>query len=385
VLERIPPRWLASISHLVSSALYATATTVLAVIAGLLGSVYQDDVARAFPLVLSGPWEGMSLRALAFWFCVVLFAMMFFARQRWDDLSRDRLAKAALKSEESTGRIEELVQTLPPRAFQTQLAEMYLAVHGAAGSVVTRSVREGADSGDLVVVIRSILYSIATLASLYDDQPMTDRGAAVYAANVMLFVPRLEGATPFAEDLRLLFLPDTYDRRRLKGALLLRPDLSSTSAADAVDAAVPVIALPVPEVAEKDGRWTALPGAPRALLLGEADGYADTQTIAEWAEQKGDFAPSVREALARYFTDGEGRNIRSFISRPIGLGADGVTPLGVLNIHANRPNLLGPNVQKRQIFQALLTPVLVELADALQSLLVLEARPGAVADVASGR
>jgi hypothetical protein len=379
VKSRIPS-WLQKFRPVISSTTYATVTTVLAVMAGLLGSVYETEVVNSFPLVLSGPWDGWSVRAVVFWASVLVFAAMFFFRQWSDDISRDRLVNAATAAEENTSRIEALVQTLPPRAFQTQLAEMYVTVHDALDSVVVRSVRSFVGTEDLVSVIRSLLHSVASLAALYDDQPMTDRGAAVYSANVMLFVPRQPNGSPFPPGLKLLFQPEEYDRGRLKGALVLRQDLSSTSLEAAVDSAVPTIALPVPEVAERGGRWIALPGAPRAFLVGEADGYADTQTIAEWAERKGDFPPSVQDALRSYFSDGEGRGIRSFISRPIGLSGDGVTPLGVLNIHANRPNLLGPNVEKRQIFQALLTPILVELADAIQALVRLES--GAAAKVA---
>jgi hypothetical protein len=377
-LTSIPP-WLLKVRSVVASAAYGTVTTVLAVIAGLLGSVYQSDVANAFPLVWSGPWEGWSIRALAFWASVVVFAGMFFLRQRSDDNARSVLAKAAAAAEENTRRIEGLVQTLPPRAFQTQLAEMFVTVHAALDNVVVRSVRSFVVAEDLISVIRSLLHSVASLAALYDGQPMTDRGAALYSANVMLFVPRGTESSPFPAGLRLLFQPEEYDERRLKGVLVLRQDLSSTSVEPVIDSAVPAIALPVPEVAERDGRWIALPGAPRAFLLGEADGYADTDTITDWAERKGNFPPSVRDALRRYFSEGEGRGIRSFISRPIGLAGDGATPLGVLNIHANRPNLLGPSMEKRQIFQALLTPVLVELADALQALVRLEAAATRVA------
>ena len=50
------PGWIASAQRIVSSPMYATATTVLAVLAGLLGSVYQNDIARAFPLLWTRPW-----------------------------------------------------------------------------------------------------------------------------------------------------------------------------------------------------------------------------------------------------------------------------------------------------------------------------------------
>ena len=125
------PKWLQRLRPVISSPVYATVTTVLAVIAGLLGSVYQADIANAFPLVVVGPWGAVSWRAATFWSSVVVFALMFFLRQWWDDATRERFAGAAIKAEEGTVRIEDLVRTLPPRAFQTQLAEMFVAVRRA--------------------------------------------------------------------------------------------------------------------------------------------------------------------------------------------------------------------------------------------------------------
>jgi hypothetical protein len=347
---------------------YATIVTVLAVIAGLLGSVYQNDIAAAFPLTWSGASAGMSWRAVIFWLSVLLFAVLFFLRQQADDQAGQRLEEAATKAEGTTARIEALIQTLPPRAFQTHLAEMYVAAHNAVARVMPKGVREGLAPPDLVAVIQSLLHAIAFLASVYDDQPMTEQGAASYSANIMLFVPQHSLPT----DLELLFLPREYDRAQLRGALVLRQDLSSIASDQRIDEAVPSIALPVPEEAERDGRWIALPGAPRAFLRGEVDGYADTQTMAQWAEERGDFLPSVRDALREYFNSGGGRTVKSFISRPIGIGNEG-QPLGVLNIHSNHAGLLGPDVEKRLIFQALATPILTELAEALQCLVSLEA------------
>ena len=71
------PPWLKRISRVISSPVYATITTVLAVIAGLLGSVYQNDIARAFPLVWAGPWGSVSGRAVVFWVSVLVFAILF--------------------------------------------------------------------------------------------------------------------------------------------------------------------------------------------------------------------------------------------------------------------------------------------------------------------
>jgi len=157
----------------------------------------------------------------------------------------------------------------------------------------------------------------------------------------------------------------------LKGALLLRQDLSATTESaigDHVnsDAVVPAVALPVPDTAERDGLWIALLGGPRAFLTARVDGYVDTSVFAEECAKRGDFRPSVLAELRNYFSDGPGREIRSFISRQLVYAGNRI---GVLNIHANRRDLLGPRLEKRETFHALATPLVHDLADALGLLL----------------
>ena len=67
-----------------------------------------------------------------------------------------------------------------------------------------------------------------------------------------------------------------------------------------------------------------------------------------------------------YFTTGEGRNIRSFVSRPL-LAGDGRT-LGFLNLHSNRTGILGDADERLPIFLAMLTPLQLDLQLALEVL-----------------
>ena len=69
---------------------YATVTTVLAVVAGMLGSVYSREIALAFPLSW-GTYEGISLRAVAFWCSLLVFALLFFGRQMHEERARHEL------------------------------------------------------------------------------------------------------------------------------------------------------------------------------------------------------------------------------------------------------------------------------------------------------
>jgi hypothetical protein len=127
------------------------------------------------------------------------------------------------------------------------------------------------------------------------------------------------------------------------------------------------MALPVPHEAQGgDGRWKVLPGAPLAFVGEGTDGYADVAQLRDWFDKDADFSPSVRDEVITYFS-GEGSMSRSFVSRRLSFGG---ANLGVLNLHSNRPNLLGllgdetggaESVSRREEFFALMTPLLREL------------------------
>ena len=311
------------------------------------------------------------MRAAIFWTSVVLFAVLFFFRQWWDDISRDRLATTASRVEDGTERIQALVRTMPPKASQAQLAQMVGGAYRGVARVLPRKRQPGLTREDLAGLIRVLLNSMARLAMIYDDQPLTAEGPAVYSANVMLFVPR-PSVGPFPVDVvaALRFHPPEYDLARLLGALVLRPELSATSADVAdlpgPDLDVPAIALPVPTEPLRDGRWNCLPGAPKAFLTEQVDGYDDAGTLAEWCERKGNFPPSVVSELRDYFATGDGRGVRSFISRPL-LTLD-QRKLGVLNLHSSRTNVLGDADERMPAFLGMLTPLFLELQSALEIL-----------------
>lgn len=371
--------WLKA-QRVVSSPVYATVTTVLAVITGLLGSVYQNDIAAAFPMVWSGPWGQISGRAVVFWVGVVIFAVLFFFRQWWDDMSRERLADTAARAEEGTARIKDLVRTMPPRAFQTQLAQMVGGAHRGLAKMLPRSRREEISPDSLAAFIRSLLNSVARLALIYDDQPLGAAGPVVYSTNVMLWVPRPEGPWPEGIRKRLRFCADDIDLGQLLGVLELRPDLSATSQVAELpppDDDILAMALPVPQDAKRDGRWQVLPGAPKAFLTERVDGYDNAATLAEWCSQNGDFRPSVIDELRLYFSDGAGRGVGSFISRPL-LTLDGER-LGVLNLHSNQPDILGDFDERMPAFQAMLTPIFLELEAAIEVLIKAEAAGRSIA------
>ncbi|MEQ1896660.1 MAG: hypothetical protein ABL971_04635 [Vicinamibacterales bacterium] len=360
----------------VSSAAYATITTVVAVFSGFLGSVYQDEIVSAFPLRWRGPWGAISWPAVGFWSSLILFGRMFFARQRSDDAQRSALADTVQIAKDNTSRIEVLVRTMPPRAFRAQLAQMVIASHDMLGKLVPRNGRSDLTKDDLSALVRFLLNAMARLALIFDDQPLAAGGSAQYAGNIMLFVPSgPRGEPPASIEPLLRFHPSDFDYSRLRGVLLLRPDLSTTSdVADepAPDPGVSSFALPVPVEAKSDGRWNALPGAPRAFLTEQFDGYKDAHSLGDWCEKSGNFLPSTVSQLREYFSDGDGSQIRSFVSRPL-FNLDG-TAFGVLNLHSNQTHILGEEDERLDDFFAMLTPLYLDLQSTAELLVQIEAR-----------
>jgi hypothetical protein len=97
-----------------------------------------------------------------------------------------------------------------------------------------------------------------------------------------------------------------------------------------------------------------------AFLTGEANGYDDATTLPEWCRNSGNFLPSVVDELELYFSPtGDGRSVRSFISRPL-IGTDGHA-FAVLNLHSNPTDILGKGDERMPAFVAMMTPLLLEV------------------------
>jgi hypothetical protein len=344
-------------TRFVASAWFGTATAAAGAVAGLFGSVYGTQIANAWPLTLHGPWNGVSHEAVVFWTAFWIFVALFFQRQRSDDTARARLEDAAR-------RIEVLVQTLPPEAFRGQFAQVADATHDALAEVLPRAAEEDLTADDLGRFIRTLLRQVAELARVYDDQPLKGRTPGVYAANVMLFVATSQTAPALPEGVvrSLRFVTPGQDLTKLAGALWMRSDLFATNLSGEEPADVPDLSLPVDSVQKRQGRWTLLPGGPRAFATDDVDSYADTHTLARFCAETGDFLEVTRAELRTYFIEGPGTSVRSFISRPL---VSGERRLGVLNLHSDTVNILGPAEGRQQVFQAVLTPILLELADAV--------------------
>jgi hypothetical protein len=348
---------------------YGTVVAMVGSLVFFLPELYGEEIRGAWPFYW-GPFSGFSRAAALFWLGVATVAGLLMLKNKADDDARLELVRA-------TDRITELVQTLPPRGWREDYAAAVNAAAEGLQAVVPRVRHPEVNRAHLAELIRELLGSIATLAYRFDAQPRTAEGPVEYAANVMTFVERSGKGTPedpfFADHVRaaVKFLPADFSLESLAGVLYLQPDLAYSTRTGGRDP-LPPLALPIPITPRSaSGGWRVLPGAPLAFVSKAVDGYADVGTIGAWFDEFGDFPRSVRDEVLGHFS-GPGSAVRSFLSLPLIVDEEKV---GVLSIHAARPNLLGvldagtqtpAAAARRDDFLALMTPLLRELENAVE-------------------
>jgi hypothetical protein len=159
--------------RLAGSPYFAALTAAAAAVVGLLGSVYQNEIARAFPLFW-GPFDRWSWRALAFWFALLLLSWLVYLRQIADDVVRDRLVHTTGSAEETSRRIETFVQTLPPAGFQAQLTKLVVTSDEWVSKGLPRKLSADIAASELIPLIRVLLHGLSSLALAYDGNPLVD-------------------------------------------------------------------------------------------------------------------------------------------------------------------------------------------------------------------
>jgi hypothetical protein len=314
--------------------LWPTFLTLLVIVTGEYGAVFGDDIKAAFPISLGWSWHATTFYCLAF-----VAGWLFFWRQRADDHQRAVLT-------EQTEKLETLVKTLPPANFLEHFAEYYLTADKAM-EVAFGPPPEKLDQQNLERSTRHILRLVAALAQAFDGNHVN----VTYAANVMLFRPleSLSKLQQTAIEKRLRFREVGVRCAGLKGVLDLVTSFSTTSTSEeeSPDTGLRPLALPVPhDLTTRQGRYNVLPGAPFAFAKSEFSYFPDTWQIPDWCEQRGDFTAAVREQVREYFQ--QAQHFRSFVSIPLVstgqilgfAGTEAETPIGVLNIHSDRTNLL---------------------------------------------
>jgi len=207
-------------------------------------------------------------------------------------------------------------------------------------------------------------------------------------ANVMWFVPR---------DSKLAALWDPHVKFRNPGAslsgtqglLAVSPRFSAAAGdpAETPDPHLLEFAIDVadaPKTQSQDGeRYRVLPGAPLVFVdLSKFEFFHPARDMAAWMESHGDFAPSVREAVAGYF--GSQTQIAGLFSVPLyepkaeyDKHVDR-TPIAVLNIHWGSGARLLKNAMAAGRLAAALYPLRVLLGAVVQQMVAADQvpRPG---------
>ncbi len=362
LLERVASHWS-----------FAGATAAMGAFAGLLGSVYTAEIKNAFPF---GWWpdDPVVWVAVSFWASLVGFGIMFGLNIRGQARAAERQID---RLRDETRVLEGLVRTLPPEnfleRFQSVLEETYTSV--------LQSRQQGPDQQRLVDEIQTNVGAIAFLARMFDG----DHEGAIYSANIMLYKPmtelkddelaRLEGAIQFLGEEHLVL------RESLSGLLVLNPSLAMSANAKTryQDANMPQLVLPVPSPDRRCyGAYSGvLPGAPEAFLNPDGlSAYMNTDSLAEYCRDQKLFHPRVADELQTYFNTPPGNAVKSFFSISIPnpetfrLGSS-CEPMGVLNIHSNKTDMLGE--REITMFLPLVRPFVLWIATLVEQLKVIQA------------
>jgi hypothetical protein len=349
VTGRYMPSWL---GRVMSWYMMAWLIAVLAFVIGVAISLGSDRI-QASTHVFSG-WlfdhqgtGGIDGRVLLFWLALFLWSILLAFRLLAEDLRKDEQYEYSLQ----------MFSNAPPLEFVTEYPKRFAKIMERLQRGMSEDSADRAAS--LAASIRDVLTEVARMASEFGGK----RLLISYGANVMLLADR-----PFPDELigALVF----FDKKRFKNAaalatalnahlrylLYLPSELLVSSVEGAIERAIPLIALPVPDV-ETDAKAEeyAIPGAPFALVTGQSSVYDDTHTRAR--DDCLRFEAVVREEIEEYFTskDGAGRDVRSFASWRIGTRDD---PVGVLNIDCNDMYVLGKDARFHQQFHAFIVPIL---------------------------
>lgn len=159
---------------------FATVITLLIIVAGLLGSIYANEIRSAFPFYW-GPGK-VSWEAAVFWSLALICALAFFCREQSVSSEQRRAQRSALTQ---ARRFEYLIRTLPPENF----LELFADFVGGATKLAEAAFKEpkpAPQTRDVVELsVRHLLRMIATLAEEFDGDHLN----VEYASNIMLFKP----------------------------------------------------------------------------------------------------------------------------------------------------------------------------------------------------
>jgi len=356
---------------------FSGCTAVVGTLAGFFAAIYADEIRNAFPFSpdYGVGWHGaIAWHAVQSWTAVAMFGFMF-GLNSWALTSTADIQIEKLQG--SSAELHQVIRTLPPQnflqGFQDYLMDAYpVVVKGAEASGNLQEIREG---------ILAVLTNLACMAKLFDSHAMS----CLYCANIMIF-RRLGDLS--REDRSALARRAMFTEQRepegggWEGVVELVPSLAVFVEGERIffEESLPSFVLEIPSPAERfdaEGRKAFLPGGPEAFCEEGPSYCPDTHLMGDTCRKERALRPVVSTAMDRYFKEGHGQDVRSFISIPIlpsgCVEPQGSEPLGVVNIHCNQTEMLR-NRHGVELFVPVTTPHLLFIAHLLEKLLKIEGK-----------
>lgn len=344
-----------------NNAFFGALTAVVTVMTDGLASFFTDDIKNnLWPfLIVGGP---LSIKASLFWLGVLLTGFLLGMGQ-WAQGRKS--SRAVISLENMVARL----QTLPADNYLPSYQDCCrIAAHSSFLVLLT----EHSTKAQIEQAIRTVLGAVLETAKEF-DKAWDD---TEYSANIMIWRPA-GGLGPSLEGSSSVHIVSfVMDDPKLAGVLELVPNLSTTTTKENYerdDSSIELV-MPIPRDitpaydAAMNQRHPILPGATWAFCYKVFALFTDVRRLASWLDTKTSIDTHSSNAMKDYFSTGKGKKIGSFGSVPIlqptaeARHSDTV-PMGVLNLHSSRENLLHDNGQT--LFVPLLEPFLMLLGSLL--------------------
>jgi hypothetical protein len=340
-----------AVGRIVLSPLGAVAGFVVTALQGLIANVYGRSVIDALlaaPCLPGGDCQ-VDLLSTFFWASLgVMAGLIGLSTQEHRREERRRATLEAIREEELIRQqsVPELLQAPLADDASARIRGRFKQVYAPCLRAYELAVEAKSTPGQALVprleeLSRTVLKGIAVLvAEAQGGAPL-----CTVTANVMLMVP----TASMSDEIRRLaeasmwFCDNPVPWSSLRGVLALDHQLSCTSTplADTAAQQLPRMCLPVPEMGWTKGQngrdvRTYLPGAPEALIEKRLFSLNGSRMGQACRGRK--LGASVGTEVGRYFKERRD-TIACLVSLPLDFG-EAPSALGVLNLHANAPDVL---------------------------------------------
>jgi hypothetical protein len=260
------------------------------------------------------------------------------------------------------------LNTVPSEIFLPTYSRCWKQAAGITFACIAAKGRGELTRSGVEEAIRAVQAAILESAKDFDNAD----GGSDYSANIMLW--RNHGKE-IENNTALSVVQVAPLDPMIAGVLELIPALSvvvkgregNPKLPESFDTLTRPILLPIPEgpsnFLDDEGveKLVLLPGAPFAFATGRCTVFPSMQEFLEILRNGTTLDERVKRRVTQYFTEGEGKHVRSFASFAILSGRTaGELPLGVLNLHSSRPGILEDNGET--LFAPVLAPFLSLLA-----------------------